>query len=95
MPSTDEIKNSLGKILIERDEHFPIRDATNTQQLRTTVTQYADRLQDIHGGDWSADSELAARARGFAGNPIFLCGPMKGGTTMGIVTLTLFTWFED
>lgn len=79
--SADRCRDELDRILQERDELFPERDPQNTEAMEQGMRAYMEALQTNLDG-WSPQRGLVQRTEEFLGSPIFVCGPMKSGTTM-------------
>jgi hypothetical protein len=76
------LRARLDGLLAERDRHFPARDAANTAALRAALAEYVAALDALRPRPFEPDPRLVAEARAVAEQAVFVCGFMKGGTTL-------------
>jgi hypothetical protein len=76
------VRRKLDAILKERAQAFPYRDPENTRALREAASRYAEMLSENPSTEWSPDSGLCRSAQELAGQPVFLCGYLKSGTSL-------------
>lgn len=81
--SCDEIQEHLHAVLEERDRLFPKRNQQNDDEMHKCLDRYVDCLDKKRAAlTWEPDKRLADAAIKISDQAVFLCGPMKSGTTL-------------
>ena len=72
----------ISKLLQERAAVFPVRDSSY-ERLSSELQTFADGLlAEIDFENYKYDAGLIENAMRFSDSPVFICGPMKSGTTL-------------
>lgn len=81
--SCDTIKQDLNSVLEERDRLFPARNPQNDAEMHSCLGLYVQCLESRRRDKrWIPDDNLLKTALAMQENAVFICGPMKSGTTL-------------
>lgn len=72
----------ITKLLYERAAVFPVRDSSYEQLSAELKSFAAELLSEIDFENYKYDMDLIERSMAFSESPVFICGPMKSGTTL-------------
>lgn len=73
----------MSSVLEQRDKSFPDRDPAGTADMHAALDLLVSCLEEKRSGlGLVPDDELVEKARSMQERGVFLCGPMKSGTTL-------------
>lgn len=78
----NNIQEKLNNALQERNRIFPQRDEQNDRKVEKALTGFVDQINSMQSTQFVPDPALAVKAQSTLDSPVFLCGPMKSGTTL-------------
>lgn len=79
----DLLYAKVNNILEERDSIFPARPNDNTEKMKRYLAELLDFLEEQKSvRSWSPDKRIVKQAENIKEQGVFLCGPMKSGTTL-------------
>ena len=77
------IHDRLQRILEKRDRLYPIRDPENDRETHQCLNEYVEYLENSSDiTNWNPEEAVLQQALMMKEEAVFLCGPMKSGTTL-------------
>ncbi len=81
--SCNKIQADLAAVLAERDRLYPQRDPANSAAMHAALDAYCHCLESLRSErEWQPEATSLAVAEKMLEHGVFLCGPMKSGTTL-------------